>query len=657
MELFATLYPVLPLIWDEHTHISRIFHKYWVYATLSLMKTTTLAHRIRFTSLFMTGVLSLVALILCIVPLWYDTVCPVCYIQCEEPVLTLETPYIESGEVDVRPVELYRGDSCRVLEQGPRFSRVKYKDSTLDVENRYLAQSRLQALTPKSASVSRPVNLRLDRSGTLDETVIRPGDPFEITGGTLEDFDASCHVLRWYQIRYNGQTGYLPGTALTWTELRNENVPESFSAAVIDPHAANNNVKSIEETAPSKPFRMPVRAIRETWRKSVLHLFSNVETKLDPELASALDYEGYLQPSWPENRRPDSIRGLNISLDNLVAFPDMIMEYMEESRLNTLVVTIKDEYGKIGFIRPDATVSSADPTDPIIDPALAQTDWAISAEHLQSVLARLQAENIYLVARIETFLDPLLAGVRTDLKISQTSEQSAQWVNPYQRDVWEYNLELARECAALGFKEIQFDSVCFPDQLDDSALLNPTGETRLQAIQNFLFFAREELESLRVYTSATIEPDAIYDGENASSGQSYEAMLNACNVLYPLPYLYTLQNHPANYGIEVFTSAFDVMSSFTRLALDSTPASENAADVVFSIQGFGLMSPETLQAQMEGVLRAEGGSFVINTIDGSPDKLYPLQNAFFALEESRLEAASSLLQNSQELSDQSPVTP
>ena len=35
------------------------------------------------------------------------------------------------------------------------------------------------------------------------------------------------------------------------------------------------------------------------------------------------------------------------------------------------------------------------------------------------------------------------------------------WVDPYKEKVWDYNIEIAKEAASLGFDEIQFDYVDF----------------------------------------------------------------------------------------------------------------------------------------------------------------------------------------------------
>ena len=41
------------------------------------------------------------------------------------------------------------------------------------------------------------------------------------------------------------------------------------------------------------------------------------------------------------------------------------------------------------------------------------------------------------------------------------------FVNPFMQEVWDYNVEIAIEAAKMGFKEIQFDYVRFPEGFEN----------------------------------------------------------------------------------------------------------------------------------------------------------------------------------------------
>ena len=86
---------------------------------------------------------------------------------------------------------------------------------------------------------------------------------------------------------------------------------------------------------------------------------------------------------------------------------------------------------------------------------------------------------------------------------------SAYWPSPYQRTVWEYNIRLAIEAAEeMGFNEINFDYIRFPDmidlEIDNIDFRNDYDETMAQAINRYMFYARDELHERGVYFSCDV---------------------------------------------------------------------------------------------------------------------------------------------------------
>ena len=48
-------------------------------------------------------------------------------------------------------------------------------------------------------------------------------------------------------------------------------------------------------------------------------------------------------------------------------------------------------------------------------------------------------------------------------------DKGGAWVNPYDKRVWDYNIAIAREALDMGFHEVQWDYVRFPDVTDACA--------------------------------------------------------------------------------------------------------------------------------------------------------------------------------------------
>ena len=80
------------------------------------------------------------------------------------------------------------------------------------------------------------------------------------------------------------------------------------------------------------------------------------------------------------------------------------------------------------------------------------------------------------------------------------------YTNPYNHEVWEYEVQVAEDAARHGFREIQFDYVRFPsDGLVANEAVYPGGySTKADAIAGFLGYARDRLEKLGVWVSADV---------------------------------------------------------------------------------------------------------------------------------------------------------
>lgn len=124
----------------------------------------------------------------------------------------------------------------------------------------------------------------------------------------------------------------------------------------------------------------------------------------------------------------------------------------------------------------------------------------------------------------------------TPLKIS-----SMYWPSAYNRTVWQYKVELALEAAALGFNEIQFDYIRFPDgaykyeQAGTIDYKNTYGESKAQAVQRFLIYAAQRLHDAGYYISG----DVFGECANAyvtACGQYWPAISSVVDAISGMPY-------------------------------------------------------------------------------------------------------------------------
>ncbi len=160
---------------------------------------------------------------------------------------------------------------------------------------------------------------------------------------------------------------------------------------------------------------------------------------------------------------------------------------IDETELNTLVIDVKGDRGMIPY---KSTVPLA---------AQVGAQRITTVREMAPLMKSLKEKGIYTIARIVVFKDTLLAQARPDWAIkTQTGEiwrdrENLAWVDPFNKEVWDYNISIAIEAAQYGFDEIQFDYLRFPDASAPRFSMPNTEENRVQAISGFLMEARKRL--------------------------------------------------------------------------------------------------------------------------------------------------------------------
>jgi hypothetical protein len=198
------------------------------------------------------------------------------------------------------------------------------------------------------------------------------------------------------------------------------------------------------------------------------------------------------------------VRGLYIPF-GLLSKPDTVRELLDliaRTELNALVVDVK---GDRGYLAYDSQI----PLAVELGVSEGREDWL----SIEDLLAETEARNIYTVARIVVFKDNPLAFGRPDLAVQRADGtvwidgEALGWGNPFREEVWDYNIAIAEEVAALGFDEVQFDYLRFPSDGDIGAITyveENTLETRTTAIREFTRRLTDALRPYGVFTSADV---------------------------------------------------------------------------------------------------------------------------------------------------------
>ncbi|MGV2788497.1 GTP-binding protein, partial [Clostridium perfringens] len=113
------------------------------------------------------------------------------------------------------------------------------------------------------------------------------------------------------------------------------------------------------------------------------------------------------------------------------------------------------------------------------------------------------------------------------------------FVRPFSKAGWDYNIEIAKEAAKLGFKEIQFDYVRFPEGFEkraDSLKYTKTDQSRVDVVSDFVQYAREELAPLGIRVSVDIFGYAASVPAAEGIGQDFVKISKNVDIISPMVY-------------------------------------------------------------------------------------------------------------------------
>lgn len=321
-------------------------------------------------------------------------------------------------------------------------------------------------------------------------------------------------------------------------------------------------------------------------------IHSKVKNTYNGGNAINLDFYPVEKPKFDNNKMPDSVYSLYLnSGKNVIKNVDKYIEFAKDTKINTFVVDIIDDCA-IGYASPFLKEVS-------------ETSYKYannSVEEYKSAITKLKDAGFYVVGRITAFKatyyvkDHPENSIR-DVKTGEPYLHSkAYWPTPYSREVWYYNVALAKEAVELmGFNEINFDYVRFPDKMTSIEknnvidLGNTYDEEKAQAIQRFLQYATDELHKLNVYVSVDVFGESTNGTYVTAYGQYWPAISNVVDVISGMPY----PDHFSRgyYGIDKpWNHPYELMTSWAKDAFKRQSETTSPAIVRTWIQAFNVQS-------------------------------------------------------------------
>lgn len=303
---------------------------------------------------------------------------------------------------------------------------------------------------------------------------------------------------------------------------------------------------------------------------------------------------------------PDTLRGLYVNRwAALGSKLNRLIQVAGTTEINALVIDVKDDRGFVLYRSrvPLAREIGADTAD---------GHW-MSRARLRAVLDTMTTLGIYPIARIVVAKDPLLASKKLNLAIKRKSDlkpwldkNGNPWLDPHQRAVWQYAADLAREAYDVGFSEVQFDYVRFPDEkrlIAETVYPLANGRTRAQVIRDQLGFVRTELKPKGIRVTADVFGLTATDTTDMGIGQRWEMFVDQVDVVLPMIYpshfargTYKLRNPNAH--------PYETIDHALKDAIARTDSVHNAALIIPWYQDFTLGPPRYEAAQIRAQKKA-----------------------------------------------------
>lgn len=244
-------------------------------------------------------------------------------------------------------------------------------------------------------------------------------------------------------------------------------------------------------------------------------------------------------------RVPVKARGVYVMSRSIMDKRDELIELADTTEINAMVIDVKDDNGRITFKMDSPKAQEIGATTNTIS-------------DIDDLMKLLKEKDIYPIARIVAFKDPYLAEKKHELAIKNKDgslyrdNNGECWINPYEREVWDYLIEVSTKAAEMGFMEIQFDYIRFSTGKGMSeAYFGPLAEekTKEDIIIEFTRYAYESLRPLGVFVSADVYGTIISSSIDAGLvGQNYVEMAKYLDYICPM--IYPSHFGDGNYGVE-----------------------------------------------------------------------------------------------------------
>lgn len=290
-------------------------------------------------------------------------------------------------------------------------------------------------------------------------------------------------------------------------------------------------------------------------------------------------YDSGVDIAYPE----DGVKGIYLTANSAGSTEKMddMISYLNSNDLNAMVIDIKDDFGFV--------TTQFDTDDEHL-----QSNTITTIEDIDALIGKLEENQIYPIARVVAFKDSELPKTQPEMSFRYpsgevwTAGNGEAFINPFMKETWDYAINVGIEAAKVGFKEIQFDYVRFPEGFEvwGEDLVYDMGDyadadmddiqKRVAAVSDFVAYAREQLMPYGVEVSVDIFGYAATVPEAPGIGQNFSNIASHVDVISSMIY-------PSHWGASYFgidapdLHPYEVVDEYMKVelplleSLDHTP--------------------------------------------------------------------------------------
>jgi hypothetical protein len=317
-----------------------------------------------------------------------------------------------------------------------------------------------------------------------------------------------------------------------------------------------------------------------------------------------------------------------------------LVRLADSTEVNAFVVDVKDDTGCLLY---DSQVEVARQIG---------ATRCLRARDARARLDTLHEHDIYAIARIVVAKDPLLAERRPHWSVQQRDvgglwrdRIGSAWVDAYNDSVWIYAAQLAEEAVRMGFDEVQFDYVRFPDEPREAmaTAIFPSrkkGETQRDAVRASVKMIVRRLEPLGVPVTFDIFGLTSSATGDLGIGQVWEDFTSVADVV--LPMVYPSHYYAGAYGYaRPNANPYAIVKNALREAIERSRLQAKSAAIRPFLQGFtlGRRLPRYTPHEIREQIRAAADLGIESWVLWNPRSVY--QRDSFRPYRTEVRAASS----------------